>query len=79
MQLAIIKEQLEQRIGEKVLVLVEAESRGDSSELLGRTERDERVVFKGDKSLIGSFVNVSLDELNGNTFRGKLIDTDKKQ
>ena len=78
-QLGITKEQLEQRIGEKVLVLVEAESRGDSSELLGRTERDERVVFKGDKSLIGSFVNVSLDELNGNTFRGKLIDTDEKQ
>ena len=73
LQLAITKEQLEKRIGEKVLVLVEAESRDNSKELLGRTERDERVVFLGEKSLIGNFVHVSLDELNGNTFRGTLI------
>ena len=74
LQLGITKEQLERRIGEKVLVLVEAESRDDSSELLGRTERDERVVFKGDKSLIGNFAHVSLDELNGNTFKGSLCE-----
>lgn len=73
LQLGITREQLEARLGEKVVVLVEAESRDDDSELLGRTERDERVVFKGDKSLIGSFANVSLDKLNGNTFKGKLI------
>ena len=74
LQLEITKEQLERRIGEKVLVLVEAESRDDSSELLGRTERDERVVFKGDKALIGNFAHVSLDCLNGNTFRGSLCE-----
>lgn len=74
LQLEITKEQLERRVGEKVLVLVEAESRDDSSELLGRTERDERVVFKGDKALIGNFAHVSLDSLNGNTFRGSLLE-----
>lgn len=74
LQLEITKEQLERRVGEKVLVLVEAESRDDSSELLGRTERDERVVFKGDKALIGNFAHVSLDSLNGNTFRGSLFE-----
>lgn len=74
LQLEITKEQLERRVGEKVLVLVEAESRDDSSELLGRTERDERVVFKGDKALIGNFAHVLLDSLNGNTFRGSLLE-----
>ena len=72
-QLVITKENLLKRIGEKVLVLVEAESRDNSFEVLGRTERDERVVFAGDKSLIGNFVHVSLDELNGNTFKGSLL------
>ena len=56
-----------------VKVLVENVSRDDESEMLGRTSRDERVVFKADKSLIGSFVEVKIESLNGNTFKGCLI------
>ena len=53
LQLAITKEQLENVLAEKKFwFLSEAESRDNSKELLGRTERDERVVFLG-KILIG--------------------------
>ena len=72
LQLQITKDKLMQRVGEKVTVLVEAVSRDNKDELLGRTERDERVVFNGDESLIGKFVTVELSELTGNTFRAKI-------
>jgi hypothetical protein len=32
------------------------------------------VVFPGDGKLIGRFFNVRLDQLQGNTFRGTVID-----
>ncbi|WP_228378638.1 hypothetical protein, partial [Treponema endosymbiont of Eucomonympha sp.] len=41
-----------------------------AAELLGKTERDERVVFAAPKSMLGRFVMVRLSELTGNTFRG---------
>ncbi|WP_306700913.1 tRNA (N6-isopentenyl adenosine(37)-C2)-methylthiotransferase MiaB [Treponema endosymbiont of Eucomonympha sp.] len=41
-----------------------------AAELLGKTERDERVVFAAPKSMLGRFVTVRLSELTGNTFRG---------
>lgn len=72
LQLVITRDKLKQRIGEKLQVLVEAVSHNDEKELLGRTERDERVVFAGDKSLIGTFTTVTIDELTGNTFRGTI-------
>ena len=49
-----------------------AYSKDNEKELLGRTEQDELVVFEADKSLIGSFVDVKLLELTGNTFKGTL-------
>ena len=72
LQLQITRDKLLQRVGKKVAVLAEAVSKDCSNELLGRTERDERVVFAGDKSLIGNFVTVILTELTGNTFRAKI-------
>lgn len=72
LQLQITRDKLLQRVGKKVTVLAEAVSRDNKEELLGRTERDERVVFNGDESLIGKFVTVELSELTGNTFRAKI-------
>ncbi len=74
LQLEITREQLKKRIGQTVDVLVEATSRDSSRELLARTERDERVVFEGDESLIGTFKTVHIEELNGNTFRAKVVE-----
>ena len=72
-QQEITKTEMKKQLGKTVKVLVENVSRDDESEMLGRTSRDERVVFKADKSLIGSFVEVKIESLNGNTFKGCLI------
>lgn len=60
-------------IGKVFSVLVEGPSKKNSSELLGRTDQDMMVVFKGSSDLIGSFVRVRLDSLRGNTFKATLL------
>lgn len=72
-QQEITKTEMKKQLGKTVKVLVENVSRDDESEMLGRTSRDERVVFKADKLLIGSFVEIKIESLNGNTFKGCLI------
>ena len=62
-----------ERVGQIVKILVESVSRKNSEELLSRTEKNEMVVFKGEKSLIGTFRNIKLVSLNGNTFIGELL------
>jgi tRNA-2-methylthio-N6-dimethylallyladenosine synthase len=54
------------------MVLVEGVSLDDKTELLGQTERHEKIAFKADKSKIGSYVNVKITELSGNTYRGEM-------
>ncbi len=71
-QLAINRAEMSKRVGTTTKVLVECVSKDNENELLGRTEQDEHVVFAADKSLIGSFVEVKLIELTGNTFKGTL-------
>ena len=61
-------------IGKTVKVLVESVSRDSSEELLGQTEQHEKVAFKADKKIIGSFVKVHLVSLNGNTFKGEIVE-----
>lgn len=73
LQHSITKELQQQRLGTTTKVLVESISRDNKKELLARTPRDNNVVFEGDSSLIGSFVNVKLDELRGFTYRGEKI------
>lgn len=64
---------MQKRIGETIEVLCDIVSRHDETELLGKTEQNERIAFKADKKLIGSFVKVKIESLNGNTFRGSLL------
>ncbi len=61
------------RVGKTIEVLADIVSRDNENELLGKTEQNERVAFKADKKLIGTFVKVRLDSLSGNTFRGTLV------
>jgi len=63
-----------QRIGTVEKVLAESVSRRNSSELLGRTERDQMTVFPGTKAQIGGFFHVRLEELHGNTFKGSICE-----
>lgn len=74
LQLIHTDEQMKKRIGQTVKVLVEGVTRDNSEELLGKTAQDEKVSFKANKSLIGSFIYVKIESLNGHTFKGKVVD-----
>jgi len=65
-------ELLRKRIGKKATILIEGISRKNADELISRTERDEMVALPGSGSLLGSFAQVTLSSLRGNTFRSKL-------
>jgi len=65
-------ELLKSRVGKKVTILIEGISRKNADELISRTERDEMVVLPGGAALLGSFAQVTLSSLRGNTFRSKL-------
>lgn len=55
-------------------VLVTRVSRKDESEVSGRTENNRVVNFKADKSLIGQFANVKINEVRPNSLRGILVE-----
>ena len=73
LQLTITQSEMEKHVGKTEKVLVERLSRDDETEVLAKTDRDERVAFKGDASLIGQFVTVHIDSLNGNTYKGTRV------
>jgi len=64
---------LKKRIGMRATVLIEGISRNNADELVTRTERDEMAVTPGTASMIGSFAELTLSSLRGNTFRAKEI------
>jgi tRNA-2-methylthio-N6-dimethylallyladenosine synthase len=68
------KERLRSRIGSRERVLVEGISRRNAGELITRTERDEMAVVPGNSALIGSFAELTLESLRGNTFRAGSLD-----
>ena len=73
LQLQITQEEMAKHVGATEKVLVERQSRDDASEVLAKTDRDERIAFKGGTELVGHFVTVHFDALNGNTFKGTLV------
>lgn len=72
LQLTITQAEMEKEVGKTITVLADKTTLENPNELLGKTERDERVAFAADKKLIGSFVRVKIVSLNGHTFRGIL-------
>ena len=73
LQLEITSQKLRERLGKIVDVLAEKKSRDNPDEILGKTEREERVAFFAPENLIGNFAKVKLLELNGNTFKGEIV------
>ncbi|MDR3166412.1 MAG: TRAM domain-containing protein, partial [Treponema sp.] len=65
------QELLKGRVGSREKVLIEGISRKNADELISRTERDEMVVVPGKASLIGTFAELTLSSLRGNTLQGK--------
>ena len=62
-----------ERVGKTERVLVEEESRNDSSWLSGRTEHNRIVNFPGEKELIGEMVDVRITEGLANSLRGQYL------
>ena len=60
--------------GEVVECLVESLNDHDDSLVTGRMANNILVHFKGDESLIGEFVNVSLDECKGFYYMGHIVE-----
>ena len=67
------KLQSEKLTGMTMEALVEGVNEHDSTLLTGRLSNNTLVHFKGDEALIGSIVNVSLDECHGFYFMGKIV------
>ena len=62
---------LKSRLGSRETVLIEGISRKNADELITRTEKDEMAVVPGSKRFIGSFAEITLSSLKGNTFKAK--------
>lgn len=54
-------------------VLVERIGERQPDEMVGRTENNRTVMFVGDKSLLGKFVDVVITEAYSNSLRGELL------
>ncbi|GHU55436.1 tRNA-2-methylthio-N(6)-dimethylallyladenosine synthase [Spirochaetia bacterium] len=67
------QELLKSRLGSREIVLIEGISRKNADELITRTERDEMAVVRGKASMIGSFAELTLSGLRGNTFRAAAL------
>ncbi|MGH7886159.1 MAG: tRNA (N6-isopentenyl adenosine(37)-C2)-methylthiotransferase MiaB [Thermodesulfobacteriota bacterium] len=62
-----------QRVGKSEQVLVEDQSKNNLDFLMGRTTHNRIVNFKGKKSLIGSLVDVRINEGLSNSLRGDVL------
>lgn len=62
-------------IGTTQRVLVERLSRRSTSQVSGRTENNRVVNFEGDLNMIGTFVDVKIEEALTNSLRGSLVGT----
>lgn len=60
--------------GKTVRILVEGESRKNKDVLTGRTSTNKIVLFKGDKTLEGTFVNVKIYDCKTWTLYGDIVD-----
>lgn len=57
-----------------VRVLVEGESKKNKEVLIGRTSTNKVVLFEGDKSLEGKFVNIKIKDCKTWTLYGEIVD-----
>ena len=60
-------------LGTVIPVFVEKRSTKHAKDMIAKTEHDRKVVFEGDDSLVGQFVNVRLRDIYHETLIGTLI------
>ncbi|MCD4651942.1 MAG: tRNA (N6-isopentenyl adenosine(37)-C2)-methylthiotransferase MiaB [Candidatus Cloacimonetes bacterium] len=73
LQTGITTEKYQQQTGLTKEVYVEGVSKKSTAELSGKTRDAKVVVFPGDSSLIGSFVNVEITDAIGWTLKGRQL------
>ena len=73
-ELAELQELREEGLNETVKVLVDGPSRKNKEMLSGRTSTHKIVLFKGDKELIGKFVNIKINETKTWTLYGEIAE-----
>jgi tRNA-2-methylthio-N6-dimethylallyladenosine synthase len=66
-------------VGSAQRILVEGPSRRDASELMGRTECNRIVNFKGDSNLIGQMVDVTITQAYAHSLRAEPLPTERQQ
>ena len=70
-----IGSEINQSYKDKVVqVLVEGESKNDSTKLMGRTRQNKLINFEGDKSLIGKLVNIKITQPKAFSLNGIVVD-----
>jgi tRNA-2-methylthio-N6-dimethylallyladenosine synthase len=60
-------------LGTTQRILVDQVAQRVAGEIKGRTENNRSVVFAGEQSLIGKFVDVIITEAYSNSLRGELL------
>ena len=71
LQRAISSDIFHSRIGSTVQVVVESVSKKSEKDLFGRTDRNESILFRGNKNLLGKIVSVKIHSNRGQTFLGE--------
>ena len=66
-----------QRVGTVQRILVEGPSKKDASELMGRTECNRIVNFKGQPRLIGQMIDVRITQALPHSLRGEVVVKDE--
>ena len=59
-------------LGSKMEILVESEARKGRGDLLGKTKCFRKVLFRGEKSLIGRLVEVEIEQVEASTLRARI-------
>jgi len=60
-------------LGSTQRILVEKKADRNEGEVIGKSENNRSVVFAGDESLIGKFVDVNITEAYSNSLRGEML------
>jgi tRNA-2-methylthio-N6-dimethylallyladenosine synthase len=66
------------RVGTRQRILVEGPSRKDASELMGRTECNRIVNFKGSARLVGQMVDVTITEAYPHSLRAEVVVSERR-
>jgi tRNA-2-methylthio-N6-dimethylallyladenosine synthase len=67
------------RVGTVQRILVEGRSRKDANELMGRTECNRTVNFKGQPRLVGQMLDVTITEALPHSLRGEVVTADESR